>query len=54
MQTKEIALAALIGISLISALTYFFVSDDETSTDNDTIVLEDPLLQDEGLSLIHI
>ena len=48
MQTKEIALAALIGISLISALTYFLVSDDETSTDNDTILLEDPLLQDEG------
>ena len=48
MQTKEIALAALIGISLISAFTYFLVSDDESFTDNERIILEDPLLQDEG------
>ena len=39
MQTKEIALAALIVISLISALTYFLVSDDETFTDNERIIL---------------
>ena len=48
MQTKEIALAALIGLSLISAFTYFLFSDDETFTDGERIILEDPLLQDEG------
>ena len=29
------ALAALIALSLISAFTYFLVSDEETSLDND-------------------
>ena len=48
MQTKEMVLAALIGISLISAFKYFLVSEDETFTDSNTIVIEDPLLQDEG------
>ena len=46
--TKELALMALIGLSLISAFTYFLVSDDETFTDGERIILEDPLLQDEG------
>ena len=48
MQTKEMALAALIALSLISAFTYFLVSDEETSLDNDITIMEDPLLQGEG------
>ncbi|SVE02199.1 uncharacterized protein METZ01_LOCUS455053, partial [marine metagenome] len=48
MQTKEIALAALIGLSLISAFTYFLVSDEEMFLGDNSIMVEDPLLQEEG------
>ena len=48
MQTKETALVALIVLSLISATAYLLVSDEETSLDNDVLIVKDPLLQDEG------
>ena len=48
MQTKETALVALIVLSLISATAYLLASDEETSLDNDILIVEDPLLQDEG------
>ena len=58
MQTKEMALAVLISMSLISGTAYFLVSDEETVLSEDIVVLEDPLIQEEGhdhmLSLIHI
>ena len=67
MQTKEMALVALILLSLISASAYFLSSeDDQDSSDKILSVDEDPLIQEEGhdhmdasmhnmsLSLIHI
>ena len=49
MQTKEMALAALILLSLISATAYF-LSPEENQDSSDTIlsVDGDPLIQDEG------
>ena len=48
MQTKEMALAVLISLSLVSGTAYFLVSDEETVLSEDIVVLEDPLIQEEG------
>ena len=45
---KETALAALIVLSLVSATAYLLTSDEETSLEGDTLIVEDPLLQDDG------
>ena len=41
MQTKEMALAVLISLSLISGTAYFLVSDEETVLSEDIVVLEE-------------
>ena len=51
MQTKEMALAALIAISLISATAYFLSSDEEISSDEVSDDVED-LNSDE--KIIHV
>ena len=48
MQTKEMALAVLISLSLVSGTAYFLVSDEEAVLSEDVVVLEDPLIQEEG------
>ena len=49
MQTKEMALAALILLSLVSATAYFLSSEDnQDSSDTILSVDEDPLIQEEG------
>ena len=48
MQTKEAALAVLIVLSLISATAYLLGSDEITNSSVSSIVMDDPLLQDEG------
>ena len=48
MQTKEMALAVLISLSLVSGTAYFLASDEETVLSEDIVVLEDPLIQEEG------
>ena len=48
MQTKEMALVALIAISFISAGAYFSSSNEEMSSDDSISILEDPLIQEEG------
>ena len=48
MQTNEIALVALVALSLISATAYFLSSDDEMSSNEEVILQEDPLIQEEG------
>ena len=48
MQAKEMALAILISLSLVSGTAYFLVSDEETVLREDIVVLEDPLIQEEG------
>ena len=48
MQAKEMALAILISLSLVSGTAYFLVSDEETVLSEDIVVLEDPLIQEEG------
>ena len=42
------ALAALISLSLISGTAYFLVSDEEAPLSEDIVILEDPLIQEEG------
>ena len=48
MQAKEMALAILISLSLVSGTAYLLVSDEETVLSEDIVVLEDPLIQEEG------
>ena len=49
MQTKEMALVALIVLSLISATAYLLSSEDNTDSSNEILsVDEDPLIQEEG------
>ena len=48
MQTKEMALAVLVSLSLISGTAYLLTSDTELSTNDEILVIEDPLIQEEG------
>ena len=50
METKEMLLAALLSLSLISGIAYFITVEEATSSDknNNLILDEDPLIQGEG------
>ena len=47
MQTKEMALAVLVSLSLISGTAYLLTSDTELSINDEIVVIEDPLIQEE-------